>query len=74
MDLSDCSVGTFSAQGLASGAKVGAALTAAAWELPQMAAEPHRVNWIDPLELYTRWKPRLLSLCEKVCQDLQENT
>ncbi len=45
-----------------------------AWELPQMAAEPHRVNWIDPLELYTRWKPRLLSLCEKVCQDLQENT
>jgi hypothetical protein len=46
----------------------------AAWELPQMAAEPHRINWIDPLELYTRWKPRLLSLCEKVCQDLQENT
>jgi hypothetical protein len=46
----------------------------AAWELPQMAAEPHRVNWIDPLELYTRWKPRLLSLCEKVCQDIQENT
>ena len=46
----------------------------ASWELPQMAAEPHRVNWIDPLELYTRWKPRLLSLCEKVCQDLQENT
>ncbi len=45
-----------------------------AWELSQMAAEPHRVNWIDPLELYTRWKPRLLSLCEKVCQDLQENT
>jgi hypothetical protein len=45
-----------------------------AWELPQMAAEPHRVNWIDPLELYTRWKPRLLSLCEKVCQDLLENT
>ncbi|MCC6453959.1 MAG: hypothetical protein IT328_03375 [Caldilineaceae bacterium] len=45
-----------------------------AWELPQMAAEPHRVNWIDPLELYTRWKPRLLSLCEKVCLDIQENT
>jgi len=45
-----------------------------AWELSQMAAEPHRVNWIDPLELYTRWKPRLLSLCEKVSQDLLENT
>jgi hypothetical protein len=46
----------------------------AAWELPQMAAEPHRVNWIDPLELYTRWKPRLLALCEKICVDIQENT
>lgn len=46
----------------------------AAWELPQMAAEPHRVNWIDPLELYTRWKPRLLSLCEKICHDILENT
>jgi hypothetical protein len=46
----------------------------AAWELWQMAAEPHRVNWIDPLELYTRWKPRLLALCEKICQDIQEST
>ncbi len=46
----------------------------AAWELPQMAAEPHRINWIDPLELYTRWKPRLLALCEKVCLDIQDNT
>jgi hypothetical protein len=43
-------------------------------ELPQMAKDPYRVNWIDPLELYTRWKPRLLALCEKICQDLQENT
>ena len=46
----------------------------ASMELNQMAAEPHKVNWIDPLELYTRWKPRLLSLCEKVCLDIQENT
>jgi hypothetical protein len=45
-----------------------------AYELTQMAAEPHRVNWIDPMELYTRWKPRLLSVCEKVCLDLQENS
>lgn len=46
----------------------------AAMELTQMAAEPHRVAWIDPLELYARWRPRLLSLCEKICQDLQERT
>lgn len=43
-------------------------------ELPQMAADPYRVNWIDPLDLYTRWKPRLLALCEKVCQDIEANT
>jgi hypothetical protein len=43
-------------------------------ELDQMALEPYRVNWIDPIDLYTRWKPRLLSLCEKVCQDLENNT
>ncbi|RIK52285.1 MAG: hypothetical protein DCC57_10150 [Chloroflexi bacterium] len=43
-------------------------------ELPQMAKDPYRVNWIDPLELYTRWKPRLLALCEKVCQDIEAMT
>lgn len=43
-------------------------------ELTQMAAEPHRVNWVDPLELYERWRPRQLSLCEKICFDLQECT
>ncbi len=43
-------------------------------ELPQMARDPYRVNWIDPLDLYTRWKPRLLALCEKVCQDIEAAT
>jgi hypothetical protein len=43
-------------------------------ELEQMAQEPFRVNWIDPLDLYTRWKPRLLSLCEKICLDIEANT
>lgn len=43
-------------------------------ELSQMASEPYRVNWIDPLDLYSRWRPRLLSLCEKVCHDIQETT
>ncbi|MCC6169131.1 MAG: hypothetical protein IT329_18045 [Caldilineaceae bacterium] len=43
-------------------------------ELPQMAKDPYRVNWIDPLELYTRWKPRLVALCEKVCQDIEAKT
>jgi len=43
-------------------------------ELEQIAQEPYRVNWIDPLELYTRWRPRLLSLCERVCQDIESKT
>jgi hypothetical protein len=46
----------------------------ASMELAQMARDPYRVNWIDPLDLYTRWKPRLLALCEKVCQDIHDNT
>ncbi len=44
------------------------------FELDQLAQEPYAANWIDPLELYSRWKPRLLSLCEKVCQDIESHT
>jgi hypothetical protein len=43
-------------------------------ELEQIAVEPYRANWIDPIQLYTRWKPRLLSLCEKICQDIESNS
>jgi len=38
---------------------------------PQMLAEPTRLNWIDPLHLHDRWKPKLLALCEKICQDIE---
>ena len=41
------------------------------YELEQWAHEPYSVNWIDPLQLYARWKPRLIALCEKVCQDIE---
>jgi hypothetical protein len=40
----------------------------------QIAREPFRVTWVDPLQLYTRWKPRFLTLCERVCQDLEKNS
>jgi hypothetical protein len=46
----------------------------AGFELPQMAMDPFKVNWIDPLELHSRWHPKLMALCEKVCQDLQACT
>ena len=39
--------------------------------LEQVAQEPYNVQWIDPLQLYSRWKPRLISLCERVCKDLE---
>ncbi|MCL4861365.1 MAG: hypothetical protein KJZ93_18250 [Caldilineaceae bacterium] len=40
-------------------------------DLPQLTGEPLRVHWLDPLLLHDRWKPRLLSLCEKLCQDIE---
>lgn len=41
------------------------------FNLEQLAHEPYSVKWIDPLQLYARWKPRLLALCEKICQDIE---
>jgi hypothetical protein len=41
-------------------------------ELSQLAHEPYTAKWVDPLDLYQRWKPRLLTLCEKTCQDLEQ--
>jgi hypothetical protein len=41
------------------------------FDLDQLAQEPYSFNWIDPLQLYGRWQPRLLALCEKVCQDIE---
>ncbi|GIV75646.1 MAG: hypothetical protein KatS3mg050_0040 [Litorilinea sp.] len=42
-------------------------------DLEAIAREPYRVDWIDPLELHSRWKPRFLALCEKICQDIAQN-
>ena len=43
-------------------------------DLTQLPAEPLRLHWIDPLHLHDRWKPQLLSLCEKICQDIERCT
>jgi hypothetical protein len=43
-------------------------------ELEELAIEPFSAVWADPLQIYTRWRPRLLALCEKVCQDIVEHT
>lgn len=43
-------------------------------ELTALAHEPYAAQWIDPLHLYQRWRPQLLTLCEKVCHDLAEGT
>lgn len=39
--------------------------------LEQVSHEPYNFEWIDPLQLHARWKPRLLALCEKVCADIE---
>ena len=41
--------------------------------LDQLAADAFRVRWINPLDLHRRWKPDLLTLCEKVCQDISDS-
>ncbi|MEX1019004.1 MAG: hypothetical protein WDZ49_05065 [Litorilinea sp.] len=41
-------------------------------DLDMLAQAPYAAQWIDPLHLYQRWRPRLLTLCEKVCHDLME--
>jgi len=41
-------------------------------DLVDMATEPLQFEWIDALELYDRWKPQLLTLCERLCQDIEQ--
>ena len=43
-------------------------------DLTNIPAEPLRFNWLDPLHLHDRWKTTLLSLCEKLCQDIEQRT
>lgn len=32
----------------------------------------HRTyNWVDPLQIHDRWKPQLLTLCDKLCGEIQ---
>jgi hypothetical protein len=49
-------------------------LDEAPYNLTQIPAEPLTMNWIDPLHLHDRWKPQLLTLCEKICQDITQRT
>ncbi len=41
-------------------------------DLAEMTAEMLRLNWIDPLLLHDRWKPKFLSLCERLCLEIEE--
>ena len=31
-------------------------------------------NWLDPIALHRRWKPDLVSLCERLCRDIESQT
>ena len=28
-------------------------------------------NWIDPLQLHDRWKPSFLTMCERLCKEIE---
>jgi hypothetical protein len=43
-------------------------------ELQPLGTEPRALRWIDPMELHRQWKPRLLDLCERLCQDIKIQT
>lgn len=43
-------------------------------DLTNIPAEPLRFHWLDPLHLHDRWKTTLLSLCEKLCHDIEQRT
>ena len=42
-------------------------------DMEDLTAEGVGRNWIDPLSLHKRWKPQLLTLCERLCVDIQEH-
>ncbi|MCX6044545.1 MAG: hypothetical protein NT075_05485 [Chloroflexi bacterium] len=50
------------------------ALDDPAVDFSQVLGDPTRLNWIDPLHLHDRWKPKLLALCEKICVDIEACT
>jgi hypothetical protein len=40
--------------------------------LANLNAIPHTARWVDPLRLHDRWKPQFLTLCDKICVDLEK--
>lgn len=43
-------------------------------DLHGMITDPHSLGWRNPLELHRSWKPNLLDLCERLCQDIERKT
>ena len=42
--------------------------------LAQLGELSAHARWVDPLRLHDRWKPQFMTLCEKVCVDLEKHT
>lgn len=42
-------------------------------DLETIASHRGTLNWLDPLELHDRWKPQFLTLCERVCKEIQDS-
>ena len=41
--------------------------------LAHLVNMPATTHWIDPLRLHDRWKPQFMSLCDKLCVDLEKH-
>lgn len=42
--------------------------------LGEMVDSNVALRWIDPIDLHRRWKPQLLTVCEKICQEIERET
>jgi hypothetical protein len=42
--------------------------------LARMSETPLPFKWLDPLQLHDRWKPQFMTLCDKLCVDIEQQT
>jgi hypothetical protein len=40
-------------------------------DLGRMGSQALPVHWVDAIDLHRRWKLQLLTLCERICQDIE---
>ena len=41
--------------------------------LGEISDSSRTYRWLDPLQLHDRWKPQFMTLCDKICVDLERD-